>query len=179
MRGVCGLFALWIKVSSNCEEIANVRTENNTFKKISSIFALYFFLWEKTLYSLSIFNSQNARLLNFTKDLSNIHFIKNYNNDRHPSCSEFLEPYSQVIGNKPRPMTSLLICGSQLVPLAANLWRMLADSAVIGILLRWREVICIQLLASKKWHAGQFFTNLKARCWIVDFKPGSFTDDYG
>lgn len=31
LRGVCGLFALWIKVSSNCEEIANVRTENNTF----------------------------------------------------------------------------------------------------------------------------------------------------
>lgn len=149
------------------------------FLKISSIFALYFFLWQKTLYSLSIFNSQNARLLNFTKDLSNRHFIKNYNNDRHPSCSEFLEPYSQVIGNKPRPMTSLLICGSQLVPLAANLWRMHADSAVIGILLRWREVICIQLLASKKWHAGQFFTNLKARCWIVDFKSGSFTDDYG
>lgn len=137
------------------------------------------FLWQKTLYSLSIFNSQNARLLNFTKDLSNRHFIKYYNNDRHPSCSEFLEPYSQVIGNKPRPMTSLLICGSQLVPLAANLWRMLADSAVIGILLRWREVICIQLLASKKWHAGQFFTNLKARCWIVDFKSGIFTDDYG
>lgn len=109
-------------------------------------FPLLFLLMRENPISIIYFQFSNCKIIKTLQKISaidtllktlimmDIHLVQNFG----------------TLGNKPRPMTSLLIYGSQLVPLAANLWRMHADSAVIGILLRWREVICIQLLASKK-----------------------------